>query len=177
MTSLFEIAVPGSRRSLRVLGGLLDKAEAHFEAEGRDLAELADLRLAPDMKPFAFQIEAAVNNALGAAARLRGMPAPHLEGLATLAGMRQVLADALAYLDGLAPSDFEGAESREVVLPSPKGDRHFDGPGYLLMLALPNVQFHTAIAYALLRAEGVDIGKRDFLGELPARRPPASSAA
>jgi hypothetical protein len=178
MLQLFEIAAPGFRRSLRVLAGLLDKAEAHFEAQGRDPNELADLRLAPDMKPFAFQIEAAIDNALGAAARLRGVPPPpRREGLITLAHMRRAVSEALAQLDSLDPSDFEGAETREVVLPSPKGDRHFDGLGYVLMLALPNVQFHTGIAYALLRAEGVDIGKRDFLGELPARRPPASSAA
>jgi hypothetical protein len=177
MPSLFEIAIPGFRRSLRVLQGLLDKAEARFRAQGRDPADLAGLRLAPDMKPFSFQIEAAINNAAGAAARLRGLPAPHVEGLVTLAAMREALAEALGQLDSLTPSDFDGAETREVVLPSPRGDRHFDGLGYLLTFALPNVQFHTAIAYALLRAEGVDIGKRDFLGDLPPRRAPASSAA
>jgi len=76
----------------------------------------------------------------------------------------------MAGLDTLSPRDFEGAEDREIVLPSPKGARHFPAVDYVLNLALPNVHFHTTIAYALLRADGLDIGKRDFLGELPARR-------
>ena len=71
----------------------------------------------------------------------------------------------------LSPGDFEGAEQREIILPSPKGTRHFPALDYVLNLALPNVQFHTTIVFALLRAEGLDIGKRDFLGELPPRRP------
>ncbi len=171
--NLYEIAVPGFRRRLGVLAHLLDKAEAHFRVRGRDLAELTTLRLAPDMNPFPFQIEAAINNTVGAAARLRGLPAPRVEGLATLADMRRAVTDALETLDGLEPDDFEGSETREIVLPSPKGARHFQGFDYLLTLALPNLHFHTAIAYALQRAEGVEIGKRDFLGELPPRRPPA----
>jgi hypothetical protein len=173
MASTFTIAIPSFRQSLRVLGGLLDKAEAHFKAEGRDLAQLADLRLAPDMNPFPFQIEAAVYNAIGAAARLRGLPAPPMERLTTLTEMRRALDRALSELDALQAEAFDGSEAREIVLPSPKGARHFEGLDYVLRLALPNVHFHTAIAYALLRAEGVDIGKRDFLGDLPPRRPPA----
>lgn len=171
--TLYAFAVPSFRRALRVLAALLDRAEAHLQAEGRDADELADLRLAPDMNPFPFQIEAAINNAVGAAARLRGLPAPRVDGLSTLADMRRALDEALAELDALQPQDFDGADTREIVLPNPKGARHFDGLDYVMSLALPNVHFHTAMAYALLRAEGLDIGKRNFLGDLPARRPPA----
>lgn len=161
-TSLYQIAVPAFRRSLKVLMKLLDQAEER---------DLADLRLAADMKPFPFQIEAAIDNALGAAARLRGLPAQKVGALATVADMRRALAAALEELDGLDAEDFEGSETREIILPSPKGARHFQGLDYVLSLALPNVQFHTAIAYALLRADGAEIGKRDFLGELPPRQP------
>lgn len=175
--SLYELTVPGFQRSLRVLVRLLDKAEAHFQGEERDPAELASLRLAPSMNALPFQIEAVINNAVGAAARLRGLPAPRVEGLVTLSDMREALATAIAELAALEAHEFEGAESREIILPNPKGDRRFAGLDYVLRLALPNVNFHTAIAYALLRKEGVDIGKRDFLGELPARRPPAPSGA
>ncbi len=169
--SLYELTVPSFQRSLGVLVRLLDKAETHFRAEGRDLDELAALRLAPDMQPFPFQIEAVINNALGAAARLRGLPPPRIDGLATLPDMRNALAAAIAELETLAAHAFDGAETREIVLPNPKGARHFEGLDYVLRLVLPNVHFHGAIAYALLRREGVDIGKRDFLGDLPARMP------
>ena len=167
---LFELTVPRFRRALGVIVHLLDRAEAQFRAEGRNVSDLAGLRLAPDMNPLPAQIASALDNSVGAAARLRGQAPSPVAGLASLDDVRSALAGALAGLDALTPGDFEGAEDREIVLPSPKGARHFPAVDYMLNLALPNVQFHTAIVYALLRAEGLDIGKRDFLGELPARR-------
>jgi hypothetical protein len=170
--NLFDLTVPRFQRALYVLLGLLEKAEAHFgEARpGDGLSGLAQLRLAPDMNPFPFQIQAAVNNALGATRRLRGLAPDDVAGLSTLQDMRRALDQALNELGTLAPADFDGAEDREIVLPSPKGARHFPAPDYVLNLALPNVLFHTAMAYALLRSAGVEIGKRDFLGPLPPRR-------
>ncbi|MES2724876.1 MAG: DUF1993 domain-containing protein [Pseudomonadota bacterium] len=171
--TLYDLTIPSFLQSLRVLVRLLDKAQVHFAIEGRDIAELAALRLAPDMKPFPFHIEAAINNAVGAAARLRGLPAADIEGPITLSELRNALAAAIAELESLEAHEFDGVETREIVLPSPKGARRFAGLDYVLRLALPNVHFHCAIAYALLRREGVEIGKRDFLGDLPAREPPA----
>lgn len=168
--TLFELTVPRFRRALAVIGHLLDRAEAQFRTEGRNVSDLAGLRLASDMNPLPAQIASALDNAVGAAARLRGLPHAEVTGLETLEAVRAALAQALAELDALTPGDFEGAEDREIILPSAKGARHFPAVDYVLNLALPNVQFHTAIVYALLRAEGLDIGKRDFLGALPARR-------
>jgi hypothetical protein len=170
--NLFDLTVPRFQRALHVLLALLEKAEAHFEAAGpgEGLSGLADLRLAPDMNPLPFQVQAAINNALGATRRLRGLPPDDLAGLSTLEDMRQALDQALQELCTLAPADFDGAGEREIILPSPKGARHFPAPDYVLNLALPNVLYHTAMAYALLRMAGVDIGKRDFLGPLPPRR-------
>jgi len=170
--NLFDLTVPRFQRALHVLLALLEKAEAHFEAAGpgEGLSGLSDLRLAPDMNPLPFQVQAAINNALGATRRLRGLPPDELAGLSTLEDMRQALDQALQELCTLAPADFDGAGEREIILPSPKGARHFQAPDYVLNLALPNVLFHTAMAYALLRMVGVDIGKRDFLGPLPPRR-------
>lgn len=176
MSTSYEIVGPSFRQSLRVLARLLDRAEAHFAAKGRDPEALMDLRLAPDMNPFPSQFESAVNNAVGSVARLRGLPVRRVEGLASLADLRKALEEALAELSDLDPGVFAEADTREIVLPSPKGDRHFGGLDYVLRLALPNVHFHTAIAYAILRAEGVEIGKRDFLGDLPPRRPAATTA-
>ena len=169
--TLFELTVPRFRRALGVIVHLLDRAEGQFRAEGRNVSDLAGLRLASDMNPLPAQIASAIDNAIGATARLRGLPHAPVSGLATLGDVRAALDRALSELSTLAPGDFEGAEDREIVLPSPKGARHFPALDYVLNLALPNVQFHTAIVYALLRAEGLDIGKRDFLGELPPRRP------
>jgi len=170
--NLFDLTVPRFQRALHVLLALLEKAEAHFEAArpGEGLSGLAELRLAPDMNPLPFQVQAAINNALGATRRLRGLPPDDLAGLSTLEDMRKALNQALQELGALAPADFDGAGEREIILPSPKGARHFQAPDYVLNLALPNVLFHTAMAYALLRMVGVDIGKRDFLGPLPPRR-------
>ena len=173
--TLYDLTIPSFLQSLRVLVRLLDKAQVHFAVEGRDLAELAALRLAPDMKPFPFHIEAAINNAVGAAARLRGRPATNIEEPITLSDLRNALATAIAELEPLEAREFDGAETREIVLPSPKGARRFDGLDYVVRLALPNVHFHVAIAYALLRKEGVDLGKRDYLGDLPARGPRADA--
>jgi hypothetical protein len=162
--NLFDLTVPRFQRALGVLLGLLDKAEAH------GVAALADLRLAPDMQPFPFQVAAAINNAVGATRRLRGVARDDVGGFSTVEELRGALARALGELGALTPADFEGAEGREIVLPNPKGARHFPAPDYVLNLALPNVLFHTSMAYALLRAAGVEIGKRDFLGPLPPRR-------
>jgi len=171
--TLYDLTIPSFLQSLRVLVRLLEKAHAHFAIEGRDIAELAALRLAPDMKPFPFHIQAAIDNAVGAAARLRGRPAVDIEGPITLLELHNALAAAIAELESLGAHEFDGSETREIVLPSPKGARRFEGLDYVLRLVLPNVHFHCAIAYALLRREGVDIGKRDYLGDLPAREPAA----
>lgn len=171
---LSDIVLVDVPRVLCALLALLDKAEAHGRADGRDPSWFADLRLASDMQPFAFQVEAVVNNALGAAARLQRETPPRIEGLSTASDMRRALSSALTRLAAVDPRALEGAEELEIVLPSPKGARRFSGRDYVLHLALPNVQFHTAIAYALLRHAGVDIGKRDFLGRLPPRDPPPS---
>lgn len=165
--TIFELTVPRFRRALGVIVHLLDRAEAQFRAKGRNGSDLAGLRLAPDMNPLPAQIVSALDNSVGAAARLRGLPHLPVTGLATLEDVRAALARALAELDALMPGHFEGAEDREIILPSPKGARHFPAFCYVLNLALPNVQFHTAIFYALLRAEGLDIDKRDFLDEIP----------
>jgi hypothetical protein len=173
---LSDIVLVDVRRVLCALQALLDKAETHGETRGLGPSWFATLRLAPDMQPFGFQVESVVNNALGAAARLQRQEPPRIEGLATVSDMRRSIVDALARLDAVDPRTLEGAEALEIVLPSPKGARRFSGRDYVLQLALPNVQFHMAIAYALLRSAGVDVGKRDFLGKLPPRDPPPSPA-
>lgn len=170
---IYDISVPVFRRTLRALLALTTKAEAHCAARGVDPGDLLAGRLAPDMHPLAFQFAAAINNSVGALARLRGLSAPHAEAQASLEAIAHTLADAVAGLEALTPADLAGAAEREIVLPHPRGDRVFTGQGYLLSLALPGFFFHAATAYDLLRHQGLEIGKRDFLGELPPRRPPS----
>jgi len=167
---MYDVTVPVFRQTLTALDGVLDRAIAHCEDAGRDPQALIGARLAADMQPFAFQIAALLNNSVGAVARLRGLPSSRPDLLGDFCAMKAALADAIAALDAVAPADLEGSNTREVVLPNPRGDRAFTGQGYLLMLALPNFFFHAATAYDILRAQGVNLGKRDFLGPLPARR-------
>lgn len=169
---MYDVTVPVFRRTLKALIALMAKAEDHCRAQGLDARGLADARLAPDMHGLGFQIASVINNSVGAVARLRGLPAPRAEAFDSLGAMSRAMAEAVENLGELAPADLDGSQGREVVLPHAKGDRHFSGQGYLLSLALPNFFFHAATAYDILRNQGVEIGKRDFLGELPPRRPP-----
>lgn len=171
--SMHDITVPVFRQTLTALDGILDRAMAHCASEGLDPQTLIEARLIADMQPFAFHMAAVLNNSVGAVARLRGARYVSAEVLGDFPAMKAALADASASLAGVAAADLDGAGAREVVLPSPRGDRCFTGRDYLLTLALPNFFFHAATAYAILRARGVDLGKRDFLGPLPPRRPVA----
>lgn len=170
---IYDVSAPVFRRTLRALLALTAKAQDHCAARGIDPSDLLAARLAPDMNPLSFQFAAAINNSVGALARLRGLPARHAETHASLEAIARALAEAVAELEALTPADLAGAAEREIVLPHPRGDRVFTGQAYLLSLALPGFFFHAATAYDLLRHQGLEIGKRDFLGELPPRRPPA----
>jgi hypothetical protein len=171
--SIHDLTVPVFGRILTALDVVLQRGMAHCQAAGIDPRTLARARLIADMEPLGFQIAAVLNNSVGAVARLRGLPWSPAEAPDDLAAMRAVVSDAAASLPSVVPADLERAETREIVLPNPRGDRVFSGRDYLLILALPNAFFHAATAYDILRAQGVDLGKRDFLGPLPPRRPPA----
>ena len=170
---MYDITVPVFRQTLTALGGVLDRAIAHCDTKGIDPQTLVGARLIADMEPFAFHIAAVLNNSVGALARLRGATSARAEVLSDLALMKVALADAMTSLEDVTAAELEGAEAREIILPNPRGDRCFTGHGYLLTLALPNFFFHAATGYDILRAQGVELGKRDFLGPLPPRRPPA----
>lgn len=171
---LYDITVPVFRQTMTALDGVLDRAAAHCEARRIDPRTLVEARLIADMQPFAFHIAAVLNNSVGALERLRGGRYVASEALGDFPAMKAALAEAIASLAALSHADLDDADGREIVLPNPRGDRVFRGRDYLLTLALPNFFFHAATAYGVLRAQGVELGKRDFLGPLPPRRPPAS---
>ena len=166
--SMYDASIPVFRRALENLSAILKKGAAHAEAKKFDPAVLVNARLAPDMLPLSRQIQIAVDHARGAAARLAGgerPPVPDTE--TTLDELQARIASTLAYIDTFTPAQIDGSEERVITLPLRTGERKIKGQPYLLTFALPNFWFHVVTTYAILRHNGVDIGKTDFIGALP----------
>jgi hypothetical protein len=143
----------------------LAKAEEHAQARKFDPVNYLGLRLAPDMLPFSRQIQIASDGAKGCVARLAGLEVPKWDdNEATMADLRARLQRTIDYVQSVPADRLEGSERREIVLPLRQGELRFDGESYLKHYVLPNLYFHLTTAYALLRHAGVDLGKRDFLG-------------
>lgn len=154
---------------LRNLSALLDKGAAHASARGFDPAILARSRLSPDMYGLDKQVELACFHATDAAARLSGgAPATHQEPADTLDGMKARIAATLTALEAAPPGAFDGADERAVVMDLPGGDLAFEMTGYQFLRdwAMPHFYFHLVTAYDILRHNGVDIGKRDYLASV-----------
>lgn len=166
--SMYEASIPVFQRALTNLSAILAKAAAHAEAKKFDPAVLVNARLAPDMLPLSRQIQIAVDHARGAAARLAGLERPPVADTeATLDELQARIASTLAYIGTFSPAQIDGSEAREITLPLRTGEVKLKGQPYLLHFAFPNFWFHVTTAYAILRHNGVDIGKLDFLGPLP----------
>ncbi len=162
---LYDASVAVFQRYLVQLGGLLDAAERFAQARGRPLDDLLAARLAPDMLPLETQIVIAANFTLRAAFPLAGEPVPPFGEFAPgTAGLRAWLERCLALLRSLPPQRFADTESR--VLESQAGDAQVRLPArqFLFQYALPNFFFHLGIAYAILRSQGVPLGKAQFDG-------------
>jgi len=179
--SMYQASVPVFTRMLGNCGGILRKAEAHAAAEGIDPATLLEARLAPDMFPLHRQAQIAADGARGAAVRLAGLalPDPEAEDFAvfnrgiqhrfpdtasSFARLTARLDAAIATLEALRPEQVDGSEARMVDVTMGGRTRRFAGQTFLLHYALPNLHFHIAMAYAILRHAGVDLGKQDFGG-------------
>ena len=161
--SIHEASAPVFRAALASMSAWLDKPEARAKE-----AELIEARLAPDMRPFTSQYQIASDTAKNAMARLAGIEAPAMaDNEASFAELQDRCARTIAFIDSVGSDALEGAETREVVLRFPNGMGYrFQGKDYLTGFALPNFFFHATIAYALLRANGVPVGKPDFLQHL-----------
>ncbi|HTJ64282.1 MAG TPA: DUF1993 domain-containing protein [Alphaproteobacteria bacterium] len=162
--SMYQASVPLFTRQLEAMANILGKAEAHAEARKYDQKALIQARLFPDMLPLSAQIQIASDAAKGAAARLAGIDVPSWEDKeATLEQLKERCTKTVAYLAGFKPEQIDGSEEREVILKIGGNPYPFKGQQYLLSFAIPNFYFHVTTAYALLRHNGVEIGKRDFL--------------
>ena len=163
--SMYQASAPRFANMLKNLSALLDKAQAHCEARKIDPAALTAFRLYPDMFPFTRQVQIACDTAKGAVARLAGVEIPkHEDTEQTFAELKARIAKTLDFVGSVKPAQIDGSEAKEVVLKMRAGDVKFNGMQYLLGHAWPNFYFHVTTAYAILRHNGVEVGKRDFIG-------------
>jgi hypothetical protein len=154
------------KKMLGNLDGWLKKAAAHAKAKSFDPSVLVNARLAPDQYPFVRQVQSACDAAKFAAARLAGKDAPkHPDTETTIEQLHARIESVTAYLGTFTAKDFEGAEKRAITLPWLEG-KHLEGADYVVELCTPNFFFHVTTAYAILRHNGVDVGKTDFIGSL-----------
>jgi hypothetical protein len=163
---IYTTSVPVFKQMLGGLKDVLSKAEAHAEAKKIDPVALLQARLFPDMFPMLRQVQVACDFAKSVSARLAGVDVPSYEDKElTFAELQARIAKTLAFIDGLAPERYEGSESREIVTQAgtPK-EKRFTGQSYLLNYGLPHFFFHVTTAYAILRHNGVEVGKRDYIG-------------
>jgi hypothetical protein len=163
--SMYEASVPVFAKVLGNLAAILEKAAAHAEAKNIDPAVLLQSRLAPDMFPLVRQVQIAADAAKGGAARLAGVEVPSYEdNEASLPDLVQRLKKTVAFLEMLKPASFEGSEDRTVTWKTRTAEKSMVGMPYLLTHITPNLFFHVTTAYNILRHNGVEIGKQDFLG-------------
>ncbi|MBV9945997.1 MAG: DUF1993 domain-containing protein [Myxococcales bacterium] len=164
-----HLLIAETKRLLSNMDTWLEKAAAHADAKKFDPNVFLQSRLAPDMLPFIAQIQIACDSAKFAAARAAGKEAPaHPDNEQSLADARKRIATVVAYLETFQKSDFDGADGRRVSLPRWEG-KSMTATDYVVEHAIPNFFFHLTTAYAILRHNGVDIGKRDYLGALNLR--------
>lgn len=163
--SMYSASVPVFRHMLRNLAHLLEKGEANAQARKFDTSVLAGARLAPDMLPLTRQVLIACDAAKLAAARISGKEAPKFEDTeTTFEELKARIQKTLAYLETVSAGDLDGTEQKEITFPVGRdAKRTMTAQAYLTTWALPNFFFHVTTAYAILRHNGVDLGKSDYL--------------
>jgi hypothetical protein len=164
--SMHAASVPVFTQMLGSLSGLLHKAESHAEQRKIDADALLQARLFPDMFPLRRQVQIACDFARGVSARLAGVEVPSFPDTEkTFAELQALIEKTLSFIGGLSPSQFDKSESREIVTrPGTPKEKRFNGQAYLLSYGLPQFFFHVTTAYALLRHNGVELGKGDYMG-------------
>ena len=163
--SMYQASAPRFAHTLKSLSTILGKAQAHCEARKIDPQVLVSARLYPDMFALARQVQIACDSAKGAVARLAGVEIPkHEDTETTFAELQARIQKTLDFIAGVKPAQVDGSEDKDIVLKLRGNDVPFKGMDYLLGFVYPNFYFHAATAYDILRHNGVEIGKADFLG-------------
>lgn len=163
--SMFQASVPRLINALNNLSHILDKAQAHIDAKKIDASALIQFRLYPDMLNFTRQVQIASDTAKGVVARLAGVEIPAYEdNEQSIADLKARIAKTIAFIEGFKPDQIDGTEDKDIITKRGEKETHYKGIQFLLGHAIPNVYFHTTTAYAILRHNGVEVGKRDYLG-------------
>ncbi|MBP6019134.1 MAG: DUF1993 domain-containing protein [Burkholderiaceae bacterium] len=165
--SLYATSVPVFKQMLGSVAALLTKAEEHAVTKKIQPDALLQARLFPDMFPFARQVQVATDFARGVSARLAGLDVPSYEDAGqTFADLQQLIQQTLGFLDSITPEQINGKENREIITRqgTPK-EKRFTGQAYLLSYGLPQFFFHVTTTYAILRHNGLEVGKRDYMGQ------------
>ena len=164
--SMYQASIPVFKQLLGGLSAVLAKAEAHASAKKIDPNALLQARLYPDMFPLLRQVQVACDFAKSVSARLAGVEVPSFEDQeASFADLQSRIAKTLAFINSLTAAQMAGSETRQIVTQAgtPK-EKIFMGESYLLNYGLPHFFFHTSTAYAVLRHNGVEVGKKDYIG-------------
>jgi uncharacterized protein len=165
--NMYDVSIPVLVRGLTNLASIIDKAAAHAEAKKIDPVVLAQSRLYPDMLPLTKQVQIACDSAKGCGARLAGIETPkHEDNEVNLADLKHRVAKTLDFLKSIPAEKLAGAETRAIEIKLPNRTINFTGIDYLRNFVLPNFFFHHTVAYALLRHNGIEVGKADFLGSI-----------
>ena len=165
--SMYQASVPPIKKMLSNLDHILTLAQTHAEAKKIDPSVLVQVRLFPDMLPLVKQVQIATDQAKGGCARLAGLPPPSYEdNETTIQELRDRITKTISFLDSIKPEQIDGSEEREIKFMVRDHQFEFLGSNYLTTWILPNFFFHVTTAYNLLRHNGVEIGKRDFLGQI-----------
>jgi hypothetical protein len=165
--SMYTISVPVFVRMLTNLDAILGKAAAYAEARKIEPSVLMNARLFPDMFPLTMQVRIAADFARGGVARLIGQEPPKYEDNETsFADLKDRIARSIAYVQGFSAAQIDGTEERRIVRTVAGKEHEFTGYIYLTQLVLPNLFFHITTAYDILRHNGVELGKRDYIGAL-----------
>jgi hypothetical protein len=163
--SMFQASVPRLINVLNNLSHILDKAQAHIDAKKMDASALTQFRLFPDMLNFTRQIQIASDTAKGVVARLAGVDIPVYEdNEQSIADLKARIAKTIEFIQSFKPEQIDGTEDKDIITKRGDKETHYKGMQFLLGHAIPNVYFHTTTAYAILRHNGVEVGKRDYLG-------------
>jgi len=165
--TMYDASVTVFLHNLKQLSHLLDKGAAHAKAAGTDSSTLVNAKLADDMRPLSFQVQSACDAGKLAVARVTGTKAPSFEDTeTTFEELQARIAKTREWLESVPSEAFDGAEERAFTMKAGTLEIPFVGQSYLLHFALPNFFFHVTTAYAILRNNGVAIGKRDYLGRV-----------
>jgi uncharacterized protein len=166
--SMYQASVPAFLQQLTALSGVLDKAEAYAQAKQIDPAALLEARLFPDMFPLVRQVQITCDFAKGAPARLAGLELPvYADAEQSFIELQGRIGKTREFIRAIKPEQIDGSEGRDVTIRIAGKPVTFKGQPYLVNFVLPNFYFHATTAYAILRHNGVDLGKRDFIGPVP----------